>query len=244
MSTLVSSPVSSPVVSRAQAQRLRLYQRCGWPCCDTLDLDLLAAGLIARTFEQGFEVMRLSDAGLIALHAATQRNRAARDRHEQLIDRLARQLAEQARLVFRGLSFRVRGTEGWHIVKPDLLSMRRTTVEDYLQPQVYEIKARRADLLGDLRRPEKRAGYLALAGACSYVLAEGIGTAEDIPAECGVIVERAGKLETLRAAPVTPRKFDFATWMVLAQAGAEFRDDESPQDWLTSWPSDPADNDR
>ena len=233
-------PPTAVTLSRAQQQRLRQYHRCGWPCHDTVDLDLLAAGMILRREDRGHEVMRLSDDGLAALQASTQRNRAARDLHESLIDQLAAQLAQQGRLVFRGLSFRVRVDEAWKIVRPDLFSIRRTTVEDYLQPQVHEIKARRADLLGDLRRPDKRAGYLWLAGSCSYVLADGIGDADDIPPECGVMVARASQLLVLRAAPVRPRRLDFATWMVLAQSGALRLDEDDPQRWLTEIAQPPA----
>ena len=40
----------------------------------------------------------------------------------------------------------------------------------YLEPIAHEIKASRADLLGDLKRPEKRAAYLAVASQAYCVL--------------------------------------------------------------------------
>ena len=58
----------------------------------------------------------------------------------------------------------------WLVACPDVFSLRHTSVEAYLQPTVHEIKVSRADLLGDLKRPDKRAAYLQMGGACWYVL--------------------------------------------------------------------------
>lgn len=92
----------------------------------------------------------------------------------------------------------------------------------YLQPMVHEIKVRRADLLADLRQPTKRAAYLDMAGALCYVLADGIGEADEIPPECGVMVWRGERLETLRAAPARTLPHEaglpFMVWMALARA--------------------------
>jgi hypothetical protein len=41
------------------------------------------------------------------------------------------------------------GSLGWQIAMPDVFSMRHTTVEDYAEPIVHEVKVRRADLLDD-----------------------------------------------------------------------------------------------
>ena len=49
---------------------------------------------------------------------------------------------------------------GWAMAMPDVFSIRHTTVEAYLEPMVHEIKVRRADLLADLRRGDKREAYL------------------------------------------------------------------------------------
>jgi hypothetical protein len=120
----------------------------------------------------------------------------------------------------------------WHWGLPDVFSLRHTTVVDYLDPAVHEIKVRRADLLSDLRDPGKREAYLQMAGQCWYVLAAGIGEAEEIPADCGVIVahgEDFARLEVLRAAPRRPRDPAFmqqaglplAVWLALARATPE-----------------------
>jgi hypothetical protein len=53
---------------------------------------------------------------------------------------------------------------------PDVFSIRHTTVEDFVEPIVHEVKVRRADLLADLRHEGKRAAYQGLASQCWYVL--------------------------------------------------------------------------
>jgi len=115
------------------------------------------------------------------------------------------------------------------VAMPDVFSIRQTTVEAYLEPVVHEIKVRRGDLLGDLRQPNKRAAYLQLGGECWYVLAEGIGSADDVPPECGVIVARADALEVTRPAPRRAARLPLAVWMALARATPEpgWRDDEA-----------------
>ena len=113
----------------------------------------------------------------------------------------------------------------WKICKPDVFSVRNTTVAAYLQPVVHEIKVSRADLLGDLRLGDKRDSYLDLGGQCWYVLgcdARGrpIAQEHEIPASCGVMLALPdGPLEMLRHAPqrVLP-DLPFALWMALARA--------------------------
>jgi hypothetical protein len=106
---------------------------------------------------------------------------------------------------------------------PDVFSIRKTTRQDYLEPIVHEIKVNRADLLGDLKRPEKRQAYLDVGGQCWYVLgcnAKGkpIAEAQEIPAECGVMVFRDGTLEVMRMAPKRARAaLPFSAWMALAK---------------------------
>jgi hypothetical protein len=97
-------------------------------------------------------------------------------------------------------------------------------VQAYLEPIVHEIKVSRADLLGDLKNKDKRNAYLDLGGQCWYVLgcnAKGnpIAEADEIPLECGVMVQTSDKLEVLRPAPKRPiRQLPFAVWMALAKA--------------------------
>jgi hypothetical protein len=84
--------------------------------------------------------------------------------------------------------------------RPDVYSIRHTTIEDGVEPIVHEVKVSRADLLGDLRKATKRAAYQALCSECWYVIREGIATADEIPPECGVLVPRADGLAVERAA--------------------------------------------
>jgi hypothetical protein len=107
---------------------------------------------------------------------------------------------------------------------PDVFSVRNSSVERYLEPVVHEIKVNRADLLGDLKQPEKRQAYLDVGGQCWYVLgldAKGrpIAKAEEIPTECGVMLAVNDCLEVLRVAPKRPSpRLPFAVWMALAKA--------------------------
>jgi len=78
--------------------------------------------------------------------------------------------------------------------------------------------------LGDLKVPEKRQAYLALGGQCWYVLgtnAKGTPIAEpdEVPPECGVMVDSDGKLLVARTAPKREaRQLGFHIWMALAKA--------------------------
>ena len=111
----------------------------------------------------------------------------------------------------------------WVIAMPDVFSIRHTTVEAYLHPVVHEIKVRRADLLGDLKKPDKRAAYLDLGGECWYVLgadARGrpIGSADEIPPECGVMLALGDRLTVARVAPRRAvERLPFAIWLELAK---------------------------
>ncbi|MCW7538480.1 hypothetical protein OOT46_11575 [Aquabacterium sp. A7-Y] len=249
-------PLAAPVLTRLHYRRLReIYRSAGWPCLDAVEVELLAAGLLERMpAPGGREWLRLTQAGLEVLARALQGNRAAYDAHEALVERVAQQLARDGRLAWRGLALRARvesdavdlappeplplmpGLEAppcdaaapgrWCIARPDVYSVRHTSVEAYLEPVVHEIKVRRSDLLADLRRPAKRAAYLSLCRECYYVIAAGIAQPEEIPPECGVLVAHGerfeGPLELLRAAPKRPAfpdgRLPFGIWMALARA--------------------------
>jgi hypothetical protein len=120
---------------------------------------------------------------------------------------------------------------------PDVYSIRHTTVEDYALPVVHEVKVRRADLLGDLKRPDKGEAYRALCGECWYVLKAGIGEVDEVPEVYGVMVAHPrsdgtagfGALEVLRPAPRRAFRLPFSVWIALARANAEPVEDEAPQ---------------
>jgi len=246
------SPVADPPpgvigLARHHARRLReMYRSAGWPCGDAIEVDLLAAGLLERRLSaQGHETLRVTDTGLALIASTLIVNRAALSKHEALVAQVAREMTRAGRLVWRGLSLRAGlpgATEGepprWCMARPDVFSIRNTTVEAYAQPIVHEVKVSRADLLGDLRKPDKRAAYLDLGGECWYVLgcnAKGkpIGEPEEVPPECGVLIAQNDRLLVARAAvhrdvPHIP----FAIWLALAKAQPVAGFDEDSQELL------------
>jgi hypothetical protein len=138
------------------------------------------------------------------------------------------------RVVWRGLSLRapLAGADGatnWAMAMPDVFSIRHTTVEDYVEPVVHEVKVRRSDLLSDLRQAAKREAYLALSSQCWYVLEAGIAEADEVPPDCGVLLAHEGALELARPAPKRAMRLAFGTWMALARASAEPPLDEDAQ---------------
>ena len=226
-------------------RRLReVWRSAGWPCQDLVEVELLAAGLLQRLRDDaGRETLRVTDAGIHALAATLQRNRAARDAHEALVERMVREMQRAGRIAWRGLRLRAPPpddgpTRQWPMAMPDVFSIRHTTVEDYVEPIVHEVKVRRADLLADLRRPDKHEAYLALSSQCWYVLKAGIGNVDEIPAACGVLVAHGASLDVARPAPRRAMRLPLGTWMALARSDAERLLDGEPQAWLGD-PGDP-----
>jgi hypothetical protein len=221
-----------PTLAAVHHRRLRdIYRSAGWPCQDGVEIELLAAGLVERLRDPyGRDTLRVTEPGIALLAATLQHNRALRDAHEALVARVALAMQRAGRIVWRGLALRAKVDDGWVIAMPDVYSIRHTTVEDYAEPLVHEIKVRRADLLSDLRRPAKGAAYAALASQCWYVLAEGIARADEVPACYGVMVARSdGSLDVERAAPARAMRVPFSAWMALARANAERPLDDEAQ---------------
>ncbi|MFA7558840.1 MAG: hypothetical protein WCZ20_13675 [Hydrogenophaga sp.] len=265
--------MTEPVIAlnRRHDRRLRdIYRSAGWPCQDTLEVELLVAGLLERRCDAlGRETLHLTAAGLQRLAQAFAGNRAVRGPHETLVSQVALMLQHAGRLAWRGLMLRVplplslfeagpepppvAGGSGqlwadglapapppaghtWVMACPDVFSIRRSSVEAYLEPVVHEIKVSRADLLCDLRKPAKRASYLAMGGACWYVLgrdAKGrpIAEPDEIPAECGVLqAGGGGTFSVLREAPRRAvERLPLQVWMSLAQASPEPPPEEPAQ---------------
>jgi len=231
-----------PPLTAPHRRRLReLWRSAGWPCRDALELDLLAAGLLERHWDDaGRETLRLTDAGLRVLAASRRRAQAALSAHEALVATVARQMQRAGRIVWRRLSLRAPLDDGaggtrWAMAMPDVYSIRHTSVEAYLEPIVHEIKVSRADLLADLKRPDKGRAYRAVAGECWYVVREGLCSEAEVPADYGLMVAcgpAAERLEVLRPAPRRPLTPGFALWMALARANAEPLLDEELQPGL------------
>lgn len=212
-------------LNRLHHRRLReIYRSAGWPCQDAIEIELLAAGALARVWDaQGRQTLRVTDLGVALLAEQLRRNRAAFDAHEALVQRVACEMLRAGRVVWCGLSLRAKAGEEddkavWRMAQPDVFSIRNTTREEFVEPIVHEIKVRRADLRSDLRHAHKRNAYLALASECWYVLAPGIAKAEEIPPEYGVLEARGAALECLRPAPRRAMRLPFGVWMALARA--------------------------
>ena len=232
-----SSPDAAvPNLGRFHTRRLReMYRSAGWPCLDTVEIELLAAGLLERERDaSGHERMRVTAQGLVYLAESIRKNRRDCSAHDILVNRIGQMLLRDGRIAWTGLSLRAQlppqaGLEGpqptrWKVCMPDVFSIRNTTVAGYLEPIVHEIKVSRADLLGDLKRKDKRDSYLDVGGQCWYVLgcdAKGrpIGQADDVPPECGVLIAEPDLLHVARnAARRAAREMPFAIWMALAKA--------------------------
>lgn len=230
-------------LGKIHARRLReIYRSAGWPCQDLVEIELLASGLLQRVAgPAGHETLRVTDAGVRYLAATLVRNRSALSAHEALVEHIACEMVRAGRIAWRGLGLRAQlpplqqgGLARWCIARPDVFSIRNTSVAEYVDPVVHEIKVRRSDLLGDLRRPDKRAAYLDLGGECWYVLgcdAKGrpIAEPDEVPPECGVMQVEGGRVRVMRAAPRRSRQsLPFGVWLALAKATplGGLRDDE------------------
>ncbi|NML44860.1 hypothetical protein HHL11_13970 [Ramlibacter sp. G-1-2-2] len=232
MQSETAPALSAPVLAKAHARRLRdIYRSAGWPSQDPLEIDLLAAGLLERVRSPlGHETLRVTDAGVQWLAVMLAHNRAALSAHEALVEKVAQEMARSGRLAWRGLSLRAQVPTGdeakplrWCVARPDVFSIRQTSVEAYVEPIVHEIKVRRSDLLADLRQEAKRAAYHDL-GACWYVLgndAKGkpVGEPDEVPGDCGVLLLQGERLVMARAAQQPARAaLPFGVWMALAKA--------------------------
>lgn len=121
----------------------------------------------------------------------------------------------------------------WRMARPDLFSVRNTSVPAYLQPMVHEVKASRADLLSDLRHDAKRQAYQWLCEECYYVFPAGIAAPDEIPEHFGIWVLHGsideGRFELLRPARHSTCTLPFAVWMALCKATPLRSDDEPAQ---------------
>ncbi len=119
-----------------------------------------------------------------------------------------------------------RAARVWRVARPDLFSVRHTTVPGYLRPMVHEIKASRADLLSDLRHESKRRAYQWLCEECHYVFPAGVAEAHELPPEFGVWLMhgtpdedgRGARFELARAARHARCTLTFDVWMALCKA--------------------------
>ena len=125
------------------------------------------------------------------------------------------------------------GKASWRTARPDVFSIRRTSVEDYLQPMVHEVKVTRADLMSDLRHSAKRESYQWLSCETYFVLPAGVAEPHEIPVAFGIWLLNgpidSGTLDLARPARHAPCKLPFAVWMALAKATPACLDGEPVQ---------------
>ena len=240
-----------------RARLMQLWRSAGWPCHDVLELDLIAAGLLARQPDgRGRDTLRVTDAGVAWL--AEGRTRRAESPHDRLAAKVAAALMASGRVVWRELSLRAVADAApvaapgrdlwdspvdaasravWRLARPDVFSVRLTTVEAYLHPLVHEVKVSRADLLSDLRHEAKRASYRWLCTECHYVFPAGIAEPQEIPEDFGVWLHHGdlatGRLELARPARHAACTLPFPVWMALARATPERPADDDAQGQLT-----------
>ena len=182
------------------------------------------------TEQTGHAAVRVTASGIAHLALSIQLNRQNRSAHEILIDRVGREMLRDGRIVWTNLSLRARlpsepkTPNRWKICKPDVFSIRHTSVASYLEPIVHEIKVSRADLLGDLKFKDKRDSYLDVGGQCWYVpgcdsRGRPIGQEENVPPDCGFLIAEPDRLHIARnAAKRSTYELPFAIWMALAKA--------------------------
>lgn len=274
---------------------LKIWRSDGWPSRDALEIELQAAGWIIASQECGHDKLRLTESGLAQLAASRQRNKRVLSAHDRLAQRVAEQLHDAGRVVWRELSLRARvdtestrtpptqaldlfsplgndavsasalptdplsGTVsservppslpsfepaagGWRMARPDVFSVRNTSVEAYLHPVVHEIKVSRADLFADLRHAAKRASYQWLCCECHYVFPAGMAQPEELPEALGVWVMHgdmaSGRLEKLRPARHSPCTLPFSVWLALAKA-TPWQPEREPRQTLLGQPLGP-----
>ena len=145
-------------------------------------------------------------------------------------NRVAQSMVRDGRIVWTSLEVRARlpvdpdRSNRWKICKPDVFSIRNSSRQEYLEPIVHEIKVSRADLLGDLKRQDKREAYLDVGGQCWYVLGcdrrgRSIADADEVPVTRGVMESANNKLVVVRPVPKRAvRQLPFGIWMALAKA--------------------------
>ena len=242
---------------------MQIWRSAGWPCRDGIEIDLLAAQLlVVQPSADGRDTLSLTAAGIRALAEARQRSLRAASAHDRLAQKFAELLLASGRIVWRELSLRAlidapqpareapclpvqaplseeasadaaAACTVWRLARPDLFSVRNTSVATYLQPMVHEVKSTRADLLSDLRQAAKRQAYRWLCGECYYVFPAAVARPDEIPEPFGVWVHHGdleeGRFELLRPARHAPCTLPFAVWMSLARSTPMRSEGEPPQ---------------
>jgi hypothetical protein len=184
---------------------------------DAIALELAAGQYLKIAAGSGGLHLTITQLGIDTLVEETARDRVRRQPHHELGGRLAAWLREQRRITWENIELRVPvGAQGSVAYRPDVFSLVATYDETRLNPYVHEIKVSRSDFLQDVRNPEKRAGYAQLAEAVYYAAPAGMISVEEVPEECGLVVERElGKFEVLKRPKKRQLKLTAFTFMNL-----------------------------
>jgi len=145
--------------------------------------------------------VHVTEKGLVLAAAPPAEASSLLSPHGALVHQVAREMTRNGRIAWCGLRLRVElaqeeGRPRWGVAKPDVFSIRNTSVEGYAQLVVHQVIVDRADLVTCLAEPDAQTVYRELGGECWYVLGQdelGNATAgpEEVPDEYGVLV-RAG----------------------------------------------------
>jgi hypothetical protein len=195
---------ASAELGRKHYQLLRQYWHAGASgLCSRgspLALELAAAGLLQLKEAVGPLQLMITQAGITEILAETERERQRAAPHNDFASRLAEWQRTDGRMTWENREFRVAWPDGSRkAFRPDLYSIKATLDEAKINPLVFEVKASRADFLADVARPEKRAGYLAIAESMYYAAPAGLIMPGEVPAECGLVVEVSlGRFEVVK----------------------------------------------
>lgn len=246
---------------------MNVWRSAGWPCRDGIELDLIASGWVeCLRDDTGRETLRITCAGLEILQHARRRRARSASLHDRIAARMCLELHRQGRIVWRELALRSpvtvvtamastqsacallpgletesspasSGKRTWRSSRPDLFSIRNSSLATALDPLIHEIKASRADLLADLRDAGKGEAYRSVSSETYYVYPEGLAQADEIPSDFGVWTlcgtPEDGTLTLVRPARFTARTIDFPLWMALAKAAPVHEIAEPIQGTLT-----------
>jgi len=196
-------------LTRKHYTLLREYWHCRRGLCsrgDGLALDLTAAGMLEKDHNyDDMLVLRITREGILALQQNMERERACRQPHHDLGNRLAAWLQQAERLTWCNIEFRVEIDGLKRLVRPDVFSLAITLNQGKINPVVHEVKVSRADFLADLAKPEKRGGYSRIAEQMYYAAPAGMISRSEVPDGIGLVEERGeGEFEVLVKAKRKP----------------------------------------
>jgi len=186
-------PTPTPLNSK-QSALLRRYWHAGRQGLSssggTQALVLAALGLIEQTRYGSGLIMCITQAGIVALQAQVEANRARCAPHHDLGATLATWLSRNGRACWTNIELKVRNAESLQIVRPDVFSINATLDPARIDAAVHEVKISRSDFLADIAKPSKRAGYAAISEKFYYVAPEGLLRPEEMPEKAGLLLAR------------------------------------------------------